>query len=101
MDRAIALEPGYTESYYEREMVHIEMGQYPEAIEDLDQATDDNGVRPAVLAVFDGDIAASHCLRVLGNEMVGTKVNVPVQVAYESALKLLRPLRGALQSAGH
>ena len=63
--------------------------------------TDDKGVRPAVLVVFDDDIAASHFLRVVGNEMVRAKVNVPVQVAYESALERLRPLRGAWQSPGH
>ena len=38
MDGAIALDPGYAESYYERGMLRIELGRYAEAIEDLDQA---------------------------------------------------------------
>ncbi len=38
MDRAIALEPGDTESYCERGMLGIELGQYAEAVEDLNQA---------------------------------------------------------------
>ena len=38
MDQAIALDPGDAESWYERGMTRIELGQYQEAVEDLDQA---------------------------------------------------------------
>ena len=38
MDRAIALDPADAESYYKRGMARVGLGQYPEAVEDLEQA---------------------------------------------------------------
>ena len=37
-DRAIAIDPEDTESYYQRGMARIELGRYRQAVEDLDLA---------------------------------------------------------------
>ncbi len=66
-----------------------------------ERPTDDNGVRPAVLVVFDDGIAASHFLRVVGNEMVRARGNFPGRVAHESATGRLWPLGREWQSLGH
>ena len=44
--------------------------------------TDDHGVRPSVLIVFDDDIAATHFLRVAQDEMQRTRVQVPLWVSH-------------------
>ena len=48
--------------------------------------TDDHGARPAVLVVFDDDLAATHFLRVAREEMRRTGVNVPLRVSHRGAL---------------
>ena len=54
--------------------------------------TDDHGVQPAVLVVFDDDVAASQFLRVAGGEMDRSRVNVPLIVSHLSALEIAGPL---------
>ena len=60
--------------------------------------TDDHGVRPAVLVVFDDDLAASHFLRVARGEMERVGVDVPLLVSYKAALEQLGPLGRLWQS---
>ena len=65
--------------------------------------TDDHGVRPAVLVVFDDDIAATHFLRVAQEEMERARVEVPLRVSHREAVAVLGPLEGpgAPQAAGN
>ena len=56
------------------------------------RALDDHGVVPTVMVVFDDDIAASHFLRVAGDEMKRTKVRVPLWVSHRAALEKFGPL---------
>ena len=59
---------------------------------------DDHGVAPAVLVVFDDDLAAGHFLRVAGDEMRRTGVRVPLWVSHRNALERLGPLGKAWQA---
>ena len=61
---------------------------------------DDHGSIPAVLVVFDDDIAASHFLRVADNEMRRTGVRVPLWVSHRAALEESGPLGAAWQRPG-
>ena len=54
--------------------------------------TDDHGVRPAVLIVFDNDIAATHFLRVAREEMRTERIAVPLRVSHKEAIDALGPL---------
>ena len=54
--------------------------------------TDDHGVRPHVLVVFDDDIAAGHFLRVAEREMKRAGVPVPLRVSHRSGINALGPL---------
>ena len=54
--------------------------------------TDDHGVRPAVLVVFDDDIAATHFLRVAREEMRAAGETVPLWVSHREAINALGPL---------
>ena len=45
------------------------------------QPTDDHGVRPQVLVVFDGDIPATHFLALAEREMARAGVKVPLWVS--------------------
>ena len=62
--------------------------------------TDDHGARPAVLVVFDDDLAATHFLRVAREEMDRTWVRVPLWVSHRAALDALDPLGRAWRSPG-
>ena len=62
--------------------------------------TDDHGIRPAVLVVFDGDIAATHFLRLAEQEMHRTGVKVPLWVSHREAVHALGPLGRAWQTPG-
>ena len=62
--------------------------------------TDDHGAQPAVLMVFDDDLAATHFLRVALEEMEGTRVRVPLWVSHRSALDALGPLGRAWRTPG-
>ena len=62
--------------------------------------TDDHGIRPAVLVVFDGDIAATHFLRLAEQEMHRTGVKVPLWVSHREAVHALGPLGRAWRTPG-
>ena len=62
--------------------------------------TDDHGTRPAVLVVFDGDIAATHFLALAAREMERAGVKVPLWVSHREAVKALGPLGRAWLSPG-
>ena len=49
--------------------------------------TDDNGVRPDVLVVFDDDVAATHFLRVAQQEMEHARTNFPLLVSSQRLLE--------------
>ena len=53
---------------------------------------DDHGIRPAVLIVFDDDLAAANFLRVARREMDRTGVAVPLWVSHRKAIASLGPL---------
>ena len=61
---------------------------------------DDHGAIPAVLVVFDDDLAAGHFLRVAADEMKRAGVRVPLWVSHRNALERLGPLGQAWQSPG-
>ena len=54
--------------------------------------TDDHGAQPAVLIVFDDDLAAIHFLRVAREEMESAEVEVPLWVSHRRAMQELGPL---------
>ncbi len=54
--------------------------------------TDDHGTRPAVLVVFDDEIAHTHFLRVAREEMRAEQVTVPLWVSHRGAIDALGPL---------
>ena len=61
---------------------------------------DDHGVAPAVLVVFDDELAAGHFLRVASDETRRVEVRVPLWVSHRNALDRLGPLGKAWQSPG-
>ena len=61
---------------------------------------DDHGVRPAVLVVFDDDLAAHHFLRVARAEMQRARVDLPLWVSHRAALELEGPLGNAWHGQG-
>ncbi len=54
--------------------------------------TDDHGVRPDLLVVFEDDIAQTHFLRVAREEMQAKRVEVPLWVSHREAVEQLGPL---------
>ena len=56
---------------------------------------EDHGARPAVLIVFDGDLAAAHFLRVAREEMERTGIEVPLWVSHREAIDECGPLEPA------
>ena len=54
--------------------------------------TDDHGVQPSVLVVFEDEIAQTHFLRVARDEMARTGVRVPLRVSHRSLLERVGPL---------
>ena len=62
--------------------------------------TDDHGVRPAVLVVFDGDIAATHFVALAEREMERAGVKVPLWVSHREAIDALGPLGRAWLTPG-
>ena len=62
--------------------------------------TDDHGARPAVLVVFDDDIAQTHFLRVAREETHESRVNLPLWVSHKEAVDALGPLGRAWRSPG-
>ena len=59
---------------------------------------DDHGLRPAVLAVFDDELAAHHFLRVARMEMSSARVEVPLLVSHRGLLEREGPLGEAWRS---
>ena len=62
--------------------------------------TDDHGTQPAVLVVFDDDIAATHFLGVARRETARTGVTVPLWVSHGEAIDALGPLGRAWRTPG-
>ena len=62
--------------------------------------TDDHGVRPSVLVVFDDDIAQTHFLRVAREEMRAKRVSVPLWVSHREAIDQMGPLGRAWRTPG-
>ena len=56
------------------------------------QPTDDHGAQPAVLVVFDDDIAPVHFLRVAREAMARAKVQIPLWVSHKAAIDERGPL---------
>ena len=63
--------------------------------------TDDHGARSTVQFFLNDDLDTSCFLRVVSDELARAKVDVPLQVAYISALERLRPLGTPRQASGH
>ena len=61
---------------------------------------DDHGVQPAVLVVFDDDLAATHFLRLAEKEMARERVEVPLLVSHRELLWREGPLGRAWRSPG-
>ena len=61
---------------------------------------DDHGTRPAVLVVFDDEIAQTHFLRVAREEMRAERVTVPLWVSHRKAIDALGPLGSAWRTPG-
>ncbi|MCY4393210.1 MAG: replication-relaxation family protein [Chloroflexi bacterium] len=57
--------------------------------------TDDHGVRPAVLVVFEDELAAHHFLGVARGEIARARVDLPLFVSHRAALEREGPLGGA------
>ncbi len=57
--------------------------------------TDDHGVRPAVLVVFDDEVAAHHFLGVARGQMKRARVEVPLHVSHRALLGREGPLGAA------
>ena len=62
--------------------------------------TDHHGVRPAVLVVFEDQIAAGHFLTLAEKEMERAGVSVPLWVSHRSAVEALGPLGRAWRTPG-
>ena len=62
--------------------------------------TDDHGVRPAVLVVFDDDIATTHFLMLAERETERAGVKVPLWVSHREAIDKLGPLGRAWRAPG-
>ena len=54
--------------------------------------TDDHGEQPAVLVVFDDELAATHFLRVACEEMGRARVELPLWVSHRLLLEREGPL---------
>ena len=54
--------------------------------------TDDHGVRPAVLVVFEDEIAADHFLRVARKEIARARVELPLRVSHRALIEREGPL---------
>ena len=61
---------------------------------------DDHGVQPAVLVVFEDDLAATHFLRLAEEEMARTRVEVPLRVSHRGLLEREGPMGRAWLKPG-
>ncbi len=62
--------------------------------------TDDHGLRPDVLVVFDAELAAHHFLRVAAAEMKRARVEIPLRVSHRALLERTGPLGAAWRTPG-
>ncbi len=62
--------------------------------------TDDHGLRPDVLVVFEDELAADHFLRVARSEMKRARVDLPLRVSNRALLGREGPLGPAWRSPG-
>ena len=62
--------------------------------------TDDHGVRPAVLVVFDDELAAGHFLRLAEERMASAGVSLPLWVSDLDAIHAQGPLGPAWRTPG-
>ena len=62
--------------------------------------TDDHGVQPVVLVVFEDEIAQAHFLRVAKDEMARTGVSLPLFVSHRELLEREGPLGRAWRAVG-
>ena len=62
--------------------------------------TDDHGIRPAVLVVFDADIAAGQFLALAQRELERAGVRVPLRVSHREAIETLGPLGRVWRTSG-
>ena len=61
---------------------------------------DDHGVTPLVLVVFEDGLAATHFLKVAGEEMTRAGVRVPLWVSHRDALEQVGTLGAGWHSPG-
>ncbi len=54
--------------------------------------TDDHGVQPVVLVVFDDELAAHHFLRIAHGEIASARVALPLRVSHRALLEREGPL---------
>ena len=62
--------------------------------------TDDHGLRPDVLVVFEDEIAADHFLGVARREMSRARVDVPLRISHRALLEREGLLGPAWRSPG-
>ena len=62
--------------------------------------TDDHGMQPVVLVVFEDEVAQTHFLRVAGEEMARTGVSLPLFVSHRRLLEREGPLGGVWRAVG-
>ncbi len=62
--------------------------------------TDDHGIAPDVLVVFDDGLTADHFLRLAEEELSRERVRVPLWVSHRAALETLGPLGRAWRTPG-
>ena len=62
--------------------------------------TDDHGLRPHVLVVFDDELAADHFLRIARREVARARVALPLRVSHRALLEREGPLGAAWRTTG-
>lgn len=60
--------------------------------------TDDHGLRPEVLVVFEDELAADHFLRVARRQVERTRVDLPLRVSHRGLIESEGPLGVAWRS---
>ena len=63
--------------------------------------TDEHGVRPAVLVVFEDELAADHFLRVARREIDRARIELPLRVSHRALIEREGPLGHAWRWPGN